>query len=306
MKLNIKQSKGKRGFTIVELLTVMSVIIILMGLILPALNMVRRHAMRVQQKNQFHSIGVAMDLFFAEWEVYPDSEEVDEAGDSYCGSMKLAEAMIGQDLMGFHPDSHFRQDGTIDGDPANDLYPIAPDPITPEYRENLKERSGPYLQIENAKANLMKDLYDPTVITSKSNFNEESLVMCDVYKRVKHRTTGKSVGLPILYYRADTSLVGHNLDDEDDTDNIYNYKDNDELVLLGLPSNPLIEHPMSSNITGTTSTGGNPDPKIFYQNTWNKQITTTSRPYKADSYILLSAGFDGEYGTKDDVFNFGN
>jgi hypothetical protein len=26
----------------------------------------------------------------------------------------------------------------------------------------------------------------------------------------------------------------------------------------------------------------------------------------ADSYILISAGFDGEYGTSDDVFNFGD
>ncbi len=29
-----------------------------------------------------------------------------------------------------------------------------------------------------------------------------------------------------------------------------------------------------------------------------------SRPYRSDSFILLSAGFDGEYGTRDDVYNF--
>ena len=34
------------------------------------------------------------------------------------------------------------------------------------------------------------------------------------------------------------------------------------------------------------------------------QYCAGNRPYRADSYILMSAGFDGLYGTKDDVFNF--
>ncbi|MHC4479037.1 MAG: hypothetical protein ACYTEL_25715, partial [Planctomycetota bacterium] len=48
-------------------------------------------------------------------------------------------------------------------------------------------------------------------------------------------------------------------------------------------------------------------PKLFYQKTVNPNITMLegNRPYRADSYILLSAGFDGLYGTDDDVFNFG-
>jgi len=28
------------------------------------------------------------------------------------------------------------------------------------------------------------------------------------------------------------------------------------------------------------------------------------RPYKPDTFILMSAGFDGEYGTNDDITNF--
>ena len=28
------------------------------------------------------------------------------------------------------------------------------------------------------------------------------------------------------------------------------------------------------------------------------------RPYRADSYILISAGYDGLYGTRDDICNF--
>ena len=91
---------------------------------------------------------------------------------------------------------------------------------------------------------------------------------------------------------------------------IYNYLDNDNLVLLGMPwGAPGDAHPMASSGTtrymypGTT----NPIPAlpgIFYEHTRNKKITTMAAPYRSDSYILLSAGFDGEYGTRDDVYNF--
>ena len=36
----------------------------------------------------------------------------------------------------------------------------------------------------------------------------------------------------------------------------------------------------------------------------NKQVTTIKRPYRAGSFILVSAGKDGLYGTADDIFNF--
>jgi hypothetical protein len=46
----------------------------------------------------------------------------------------------------------------------------------------------------------------------------------------------------------------------------------------------------------------------FYMNTTNdKMLATTTaavRPYRADTYILISAGYDGEYGTPDDICNF--
>jgi len=291
-----KQSNKKRAFTIVELLTVMSIIIILMGLLAPAMNRVRRFARKVSQKNQFHSIDVAMELFRAEFDGYPNSGALDGStpagGVPYCGAMKLAEAMVGQDLLGFHPNSRFRADGT-DG-AGNVLYPFPGPPLL----INLQARKEYYLQLENANAYKLNDIY-PNIATSP--FNGNRFVLCDVYTPVMNRNTGKKVGMPILYYRANTSNTRHDSADlpvpGNDKGQIYNYLDNNQLVELGKPWNP---PPTGSNHTLFS------DPTKFYGNTWNNKVSSMVRPYRVDSYILISAGFDGEYGTPDDVFNFGD
>jgi len=302
----VKQSDKKAAFTIVELLTVMSIIIILIGLLVPALNRVRRYTRRVKQKAQFHSIEVAMELFQIEFDGYPNSDAKDENGDDYCGAMKLCEAMMGQDLLGFHPDSHFRSDGTKDGSAATQLYPDEGSVSEEEYAANLKARKGPYLQLENANAYKLKNLYGGG---NTGVLDEDRFVLCDEYKRVtlqsagpEDKEIGGKTGMPILYYRADTSKTSHNVDTPTDAENIYNYEDNEELVKLGLPwETPRItDHPLYQDDTLTS------DWERFYVDTKNNKITTTSRPYRVDSYILLSAGFDGQYGTSDDVFNFGD
>ena len=291
MKSNVKQTNIKAAFTIVELLTVMSIIVILIGLLVPALNMVKRYAWEVKQKAQLRSIDVAIELFNSEFDGYPDSSEKGADGADYCGAMKLCEAMMGQDLMGFHPDSIFRADGT---DSVKVLYPDANSVSPSIYSDNLSTRKQ-YLPIETANAFRLGDLYENTGPFAAGHF-----VLCDVYKRVTHRTSGKKVGMPILYYKADTAKTRHNVANPDDPENIYNYRDNQRFLLLGKPWDP-------------PSAGGTPHRLCvdqgqqgirFYMNTKNDKVTTASRPYRADTYILISAGYDGEYGTPDDVCNY--
>ena len=119
----------RQGFTIVELLTVMGVIAILIGLLVPALNQVKDYAKQIQQGAQFHSIEVALDLYKAEFGEYPaSSDNLDEYNPAnnavvringnpitdtnyYCGANKLAEALVGLDFLGFHPKSQFWSTG---------------------------------------------------------------------------------------------------------------------------------------------------------------------------------------------------
>ena len=281
--IKIKQSSGRlkgRDLAITGIvIPVTLILIILIGL---SLNIFYRVPLGlIRQKNQFHSIDVALEMFRAEFDSYPDSGPMDTATppQPYCGAMKLAEAMLGQDLKGIHPNSIFRSDGQ-DGF-GRDLYPVNP----PE--DNLKARKEPYLPHENANVYELQDLHANT-----AGFKKDSIVLCDVYYHVRHRGTGKRVGMPILYYKADTSKTAHNLDNPDDPNNIYNYRDNHALLGLGVPWDHNKKHPLFT------------DPKIFYKMTSDYKATVQSKPYRADYFILISAGYDGLYGTKDDIVNF--
>lgn len=327
MEQEWKDQGKKGGFTIIELLTVMSIIVILISLLTPALNRVRRYSMDVKQRAQFHSIGVALDLFNSEFDGYPDSSRYDSstANAEYCGAMKLAEAMVGQDLKGFNPKSKFRRDG-MDSDvpPITNLYPPNPGtgtPTYPAYLENLKSRKM-YLELDNANAYQIKDIYDTTRLTN-ANFVVSSYVLCDSYNRVTNKTTGKKMGMPILYYKADTAKSaypdGNTAPGTMATDGrkgiyIYNFDDNQQLIDMDnagmpwLPPDTYVHHLATGGTTldGLAIAGADAYPKTFYDIIRDKKIDSGDRPCKADSYILISAGYDGDYGTKDDIYNFMN
>jgi competence protein ComGC len=294
MKPIAKESRKRAGFTIIELLTIMSIIIILIGMIVPAMNAIKRYARRVLQKNQFHTIEVALDLYNAEWEGYPPS---DNTGLS-CGAMKLCEAMVGQDLQGYHPGTNFEL--------RNSVYMDA----------DLSIRRQ-YLKLESANAYTLEGLYGAG---NTRPYDPAWYVLCDMYTNVTHKVTGESVGMPVLYYGANTSGTKHSVSSPyyapefdngvsiEDPANIYNYLDNDLLVRLGMPWQPGFAHLMaSSGATRHDPPLDSASAQVFYNKIWNNKLNIPlGRPYRADSYVLLSAGWDGEYGTDDDVFNFGN
>lgn len=301
MKPIARQSDSKTAFTIVELLTVMSIVIILIGLLVPGLNMAKRFARKVTQKNQFHSLDAALELFNAEWEGYPDSGAKDPEDNSYCGAMKLCEAMVGKDLKGFHPDSLFRHDG-LDGSGGNDLYPDVDSPSPEEYKLNIQSRNRPFLQLESANAYELDSISEDTgPFDQIPGKDYHPFVLCDEYTRVTNigDTGPRKIGMPILYYKADISKIRIYTDEPTNEENIYDFKDNDELVQLALPWSTSDEHHPMDSVNG--------DAAIFYKKIANDKIAVediTDRPYRADSYILMSAGYDGEYGTPDDIFNF--
>ena len=133
-------------------------------------------------------------------------------------------------------------------------------------------------------------------------------MIADVFKNNTNSADGGTqIGMPVLYYRADTSKIRHDPKGILDPDipsanvNIYTYADNQELVGF-------------FEIKANNYGGINPDdlknplwdPVVYYKVTLDKKSNTIGfpQPYRKDSFILISAGFDALYGTRDDICNF--
>ncbi|MBM4104447.1 MAG: type II secretion system protein, partial [Planctomycetes bacterium] len=117
----MKRIKQIHGFTLLEMLTAMAIIAVMIGLLLPAIGKIQTVAMVVKQRSQFNAIGTALEAFRSDssWNDYPPSTYTDAAGAEtgsadYTGAQKLAEALIGWDGLGFHPQSQWRSDGLQD------------------------------------------------------------------------------------------------------------------------------------------------------------------------------------------------
>ncbi len=284
----------KSAFTLVELLAVLAIIAILVALLIPALSVVRKMAKETQQKAQITTIEMALTAFRNDYGDYPPSHGYGSSGNVdyfYCGAQTLAEALVGWDLMGFHPKSAWREDG-YDKTGGSDAY----DPPTPD-EENLKERKGPYLELATANAFRLEQLFDNT-----GPLEKETFVICDVFG-VKSVTIGKKTvkaGTPILYYKANTSSKTIDYLSTPPAYLIYNRLDNIGLVYYvkemadqaKYPSHPTPVNPLA----GTRAD--------FYGYITDPKVTAAPWPSRPDSYLLISAGSDGLYGTRDDICNF--
>lgn len=269
-------TKESKTFAIDWYVGIILFLLMLLFFIVPAINRRPHYSREVMQKAQFRSISSCLELFVSEFDRLPPSDGLDSTGKPYCGNMKLTEAIAGQDLMGIHPSSVFRHDG------KDSTGKLLYDAGSPSFNPAL--RKGPFLPIENANIYRLNEIFINTGI-----FDGNEYVICDTF--IQKRYSGKKAGMPILYYKADISKSSHDVNNPDNPDNIYNYKDNYDLLALGVPGKPGVKHPLYE------------DSSLFYmmsQNTTAKSNT----PYNKDTYILLSAGEDGLYGTKDDIANF--
>jgi prepilin-type N-terminal cleavage/methylation domain-containing protein len=271
----IDTRRKKHGFTLVELLTVMAIITMLVGLMVPSLGTMRRAAKEAKQRAQLATISAALTTFRNEQGYYPPSDGWYAAPPpggplNYGGAQKLAEALLGQDLLGFHPQSSW-------------------DYGHPVYNEaTVGERRGRYLQLSTMNAFRIGNLFTDFGILAP-----QSYVLCDVFgaKKVRMGTSTVKAGTPILYYQAHTS--GRSITQ------IYNNLDNVYLVSRGRITDGR-DHPL--NVTG-----GLADNQGFYSHITDPRVLVTDGwPHRPDSYLLITAGSDGLYGNSDDICNFGN
>ena len=277
--------RKKSGFTIVELLTVVAIMALLVGLLIPAVSSVRTTAREAKQKAQFATIELALTAFKNDYGDYPPSvwQLPPAPGSDYCGAQKLAEALLGWDLLGFHPKSDFRANG------RNNNGDFIYDVDNPVF---FDQRRGSYLELATTNAFRLGNIsvLKPGLFYNTETLAPDTFVLCDVFsaKRIT-LANGRLVtaGAPILYYRANTS--------EKIIRGIYNAYDNDVLVVVKQQADRK-EHPLSRSANQF---------QFFYDYIRDPKIDARAWPYRPSSYILISAGADGLYGTADDIRNFG-
>ena len=276
----------RHGFTLVEMLTVLAIITILVGLLVPSLTMVRRVAKETKQKAMLASIEVAITAFRNDHGDYPPSwYDVDAPeNEGYGGGQKLTEALLGRDLLGFHPLSQFDlADGVYDGTP-----------------ENLATRRSSYLEATSLTAVSVGSLY-ARVFGPSFPLHPDSILICDVFGREKVSMpdgTLVKAGAPVLYYKANpNSRIYNGVAPAEDR--IYDMWDNIDIIgaqfALTLQQQPLQQLDFFY---------GNP-PTIPFGYIQDPTVTAMQWPHRPDSYLLVTAGYDGIYGTADDITNFG-
>lgn len=329
------QKTRQAAFTLIELLTVMAIITLLIGILTPSLSAARNRATKTAIFAQLNAMSAGLEAFKNDEDEYPPSNailmaddpannpdpdmadwEVGNSTDPLQGAHLLKDALVGRDFLGYDPR---RTNGTVYDrwDPIND-------------------RREPYVKVDGVSVTSRNEPPEdgfgiiPTPVLTIPSESGSGSVALDV------NVFRDKFGWPILYYRASPTAnkntpimqTGLNAGNQFFGDGVYDGDDNRIFTSYEMIPPPEPQHrifdaedpitdlntpPVPGNVslgiealtnnfgefirsfratTFDTTPGGNPRDIVW------------PRPVNSDTFILLSAGKDGNYGTLDDVANF--
>ncbi|MBE0536355.1 MAG: type II secretion system protein [Phycisphaerae bacterium] len=302
----------RRGFSLIELLVVIGIISLLVGLLSPGIRSLTKAARTLKQKSVLHGYATGLELFRKDFEDYPPSELETDAfgtGQTVGGAQHLAEALMGRDIAGFDPTSRWCDDSE-----NPDVYGPA----------SMNRRKDPYVVVKDDGVYSLAEVYDVSGGGNIGNIFSPAVVsgnrapvMTDIFGRKKVTlVNGERVkaGAPVLYFRADTTtkrfmgaepIANHR-------QWIYNYRDNRDIIELGTVMDQTVRHKFDTRETTTVDGTAMDGLAYFYEKLRHPQFRTrdaggailSDKPYNPNTFILISAGWDGIFGTKDDVTNY--
>ena len=269
--------RPRQAFTLIELLVVISIIALLVGIILPSLGRAKILARNTSTRALLRAVETALEMFHDDKvgrDKYPPSQWDTTVSGNGCPYRNG----VG-DYIANGAETLFWAVTGADGlgtpgfrkplhRGADGYYEI--DSVTGQPK---KTRSGPFL--DTGKIDARKYIGFDSSVTNRSDPNE-TIVIFDNFE------------MPVLYYRANPKAAG-SLD-------IYEYDDNADFTA---------GHPLADTGSSTLSNGVTIS-REFQRYVWNSRIEVDNvyRPHNDKTYLMISAGNDGLYGTEDDITNF--
>lgn len=323
------QKTRQAAFTLIELLTVMAIITLLIGILTPSLSAARNRATKTAIFAQLNAMSAGLEFFKNDEDEYPPSNAILMADDPLNattdmvdwevgtptnplqGAHLLKDALVGRDFLGYDPrktNSATMYDRWL---PTND-------------------RREPYVKVDGVS------------VTSRNEPPEDGfgiiptdIITIPVIDDLDVNVFRDKFGFPILYYRAspianqNTPIMqtGTNAANQFFGDGVYDGDDNLVFTSYGAgppttPSHRIFDASMpitgigpgTPPVPGTVSLGIEALTNDFGEFIRSFRATTFDRtntreiiwprPVNVDTFILLSAGKDGNYGTLDDIANF--
>jgi prepilin-type N-terminal cleavage/methylation domain-containing protein len=274
MTKNLPTRNGRWAFTLVELLVVIAVIALLVSIIMPSISGAKILARKARVTTTLKTISNGLEMFRSDQLLqfqggaYPPPSFWDTAvgGNPYSAS--------GQDSTG-RSGTSIRVYGAqmlVWGLAGADL--LGPPP--PGFNTNtiqtyyVLDANGPHTPregpfIDTSKATIQNPTANESIFIGSTGASASIPCIIDDF------------GRPILYYAATDTNIG-----------MAKYDCNDNLPFY--------------RTTGTTDPLANT--ANFQKFIHNPKITTSQQPMNDKSYLLISAGPDGLYGTRDDITNF--
>lgn len=319
------------GFTLIELLVVVGIIVLLVGIIVPAIGAAKNHARTVATKNLLATLEKGCEQYHGELDDYPVSfaNNPFEAGNvRLSGAQWLIFELAGADLQGqILLDKHRQYDANTDSTINHQDFQIIYD-ATSAWRQNFTpHRFGPYIEVDS-KVIQTPDQYGGALPPALDPLN--SAAGSSNWNNGKLPFAVDAWGYPVLYYRANEHArhpFATALPPVADVDllGVYSQMDNaaftgsavtgDEGLNLGAGAvagasqyHWLYDIGWDAN-TPTTR----PLDKTFASAVYDREVfdqqagtgnTGNVRPRRPNSFILISPGKDAIWGTGDDVTNF--